>query len=41
MRGQKSDDDAGVPASTGARLILTATPFALAALVWVVLRWLG
>jgi hypothetical protein len=34
-------DDEGVPAGFGPRLILTATPFVAAALVWWVLRWLG
>lgn len=36
-----SDSDEGVPAGLGSRLILTATPFVLAAFVWLLLRWLG
>lgn len=37
MSGPPEDD--GVPAGIGARLILTATPFVAAALVWFLLRW--
>lgn len=33
-------DDESVPAGWGPRLILTATPFVAAALVWWVLRWI-
>ena len=34
------DDEHLVPASFGAKVVLTAAPFALAALVYLALRWL-
>ena len=37
----RPDDDDSVPAGFGSRLILTATPFAMAAIVWLLLRAFG
>ena len=34
-------DDESVPAGFGSRLILTVTPFAMAAVVWLLLRAFG